>query len=164
MGWDAQLAVSSKNQKQFFKTVGGFRNVCIVNPPVGNHVYGCIHFHNRLVSFPCAAKAARTLAMNLNRMPQEDLKKVIQVMDNEGKPMDKIDEHKLLEQCDKDPEEETPNEPMDGTLESIDKSIDLEQEVMEQISMDTFSEIKISDYVKNVNFGEKFDFYFLAKY
>ncbi|GFU62399.1 integrase catalytic domain-containing protein [Trichonephila clavipes] len=25
-------------------------------------------------------------------------------------------------------------------------------------------EIKVSDYVENVNFGEKFDFYFLAKY
>ncbi|GFX40553.1 hypothetical protein TNCV_2373371 [Trichonephila clavipes] len=62
-------------------------------------------------------------------------------MDNEGKPMDKIDEPKLLEQCDKDPEEETPNEPMDGTLESIDKSIDLEQKVMDQVSMDTFSEV-----------------------
>ncbi|GFS82849.1 hypothetical protein TNCV_288911 [Trichonephila clavipes] len=64
-------------------------------------------------------------------------------MDNEGKPMDKIDEHKLLEQCDKDPEEETPNEPMDGTLESIDKSMDLEQEVIDQVSMDTFSEVNI---------------------
>ncbi|GFW57879.1 hypothetical protein TNCV_3473821 [Trichonephila clavipes] len=35
MGWDAQLAVRSKNQKHFFKTVGGFRNVCIVNLPWG---------------------------------------------------------------------------------------------------------------------------------
>ncbi|GFW00114.1 hypothetical protein TNCV_3569011 [Trichonephila clavipes] len=66
MGWDAQLAVRSKNQKQFFKMVVGFRNVCIVKPPVGNHAYGCIHSHNRLISFPCAAKAARTLSVNFN--------------------------------------------------------------------------------------------------
>ncbi|GFW62009.1 hypothetical protein TNCV_4670341 [Trichonephila clavipes] len=45
--------------------------------------------------------------------------------------MDKIDEPKLLEQCDKDPEEETPNEPMDGTLESIDLK-DLEKEYTEE--------------------------------
>ncbi|GFV31334.1 hypothetical protein TNCV_4523611 [Trichonephila clavipes] len=72
MGWDAQLAVCSKNQKQFFKMVGEFRNVCIVKTLVGNHDYGCINFHNRLISFPCAAKAARTLAVNLNRTHWQD--------------------------------------------------------------------------------------------
>ncbi|GFR19954.1 hypothetical protein TNCT_325841 [Trichonephila clavata] len=136
MGWDAQLAVRSKNQKQFFKKVGGFRNVCIVSPPVGNHVYGCIHFHNQLFSFPCAAKAARTLAMNLNRTPRVDSKKAIQC--KEDKPMDKLDEKqfseaidKHLEECDElmdqYPGEETPLEAMDkplmdNSMEKIDKS------------------------------------------
>ncbi|GFW90527.1 hypothetical protein TNCV_565651 [Trichonephila clavipes] len=114
MGWDAQFTVRSKNQKQFFKMVGGFRNVCIVKPLVGNHADGCIHSHNRIISFPCAAKAARTLAVNLNRTHRQDSKKAIQclglseVMDqcpmdksNEENQMDKLDEDKLLEEIDK---------------------------------------------------------------
>ncbi|GFY61727.1 uncharacterized protein TNIN_226331 [Trichonephila inaurata madagascariensis] len=81
MGWDVQLAVRSKNQKQFFKMMGGFRNICIVKPPEGNHAYGCIHSHNRLISFPCAAKAARTLAVNLNRSILKIQKKRFSVWD-----------------------------------------------------------------------------------
>ncbi|GFQ67469.1 hypothetical protein TNCT_641641 [Trichonephila clavata] len=92
--------------------------------------------HNRLVSFPCAAKAARTLAMNWNRTPRLDSKKVIQC--KEDKPMDKLDEKqllaaidKLLEECDElmdqYPGEETPLEAMDkplmdNSMEKIDKS------------------------------------------
>ncbi|GFQ86757.1 hypothetical protein TNCT_614871 [Trichonephila clavata] len=128
MGWDAQLAVRSQNQKQFFKKVGGFRNVCIVNLPVRNPFYGCIHYHNRLVSFPCAAKAARTLAMQLNRTPRVDSKKTIQC--KEDKPMDKMDDKELLEAIDKLLEQcdelmnQYPSEAIDTLLEQCDELID----------------------------------------
>ncbi|GFW63900.1 hypothetical protein TNCV_706061 [Trichonephila clavipes] len=71
-GLGCPVGCSLQKSKQFFKMVGGFRNAYIVKPPVGNHAYGYIHSHNRLISFPCAAKATRTLAVNLNRTHWED--------------------------------------------------------------------------------------------
>ncbi|GFR16773.1 hypothetical protein TNCT_688861 [Trichonephila clavata] len=142
MGWDARLAVRSKNQKQFFTTVGGFRNVCIANPPMGNHAYGCNNSHNRLVSFPCASKVARTLAMNLNKTPRAAPKKTNPCL---GETMDqKLLEHvvkdtsnelleKLLAKC---PMENKPLEPTENPLE---------QELMDHCPMDIPQEVKALD-------------------
>ncbi|GFR01705.1 uncharacterized protein TNCT_379511 [Trichonephila clavata] len=142
MGWDARLAVRSKNQKRFFTTVGGFRNVCIVNPPMGNHAYGCNHSHNRLVSFPCAAKVARTLAMNLNKTPRAAPKKTNPCL---GETMDQ----KLLEHVVKDTSNELLEKllakcPMENKpLEATENP--LEQELMDHCPMDILNENKALD-------------------
>ncbi|CAL1301609.1 unnamed protein product [Larinioides sclopetarius] len=61
-----QIGVKSNNQKRFFKNECGLINIVNIKPSFKNTpILGCWHKHCRVVSFPCPATEARTMAMQL---------------------------------------------------------------------------------------------------